>query len=138
MKKSILLFSLLLSLISVSAQNYLMDGSPITDCGGFFLDSGGGNGNYGANESFVTTICSDGTSGTHVKLTFSGVDLDPADNLCFFDGPDVMAPLLACADDFAAGAAFIIQATAANPGGCITVSFDSDGRYRGARLECRH
>jgi gliding motility-associated-like protein len=142
MNKSILLFSLLLSLIpfSASAQNYLMDGSPITDCGGFFLDSGGGNGNYGANESFVTTICSDGTSGTHIKLTFSGVDLDPADNLCFFDGPDVMAPLLACADDFAAGAAFIIQATAANPGGCITVSFDSDGGTEGqgwsAAIDC--
>ena len=53
-------------------QDYLMSNAPITDCNGFFMDSGGSN-NYGANENLTTTICPDGASGTHVRLTFSGV-----------------------------------------------------------------
>lgn len=112
--------------LSLSGQNYLMDGTAITDCSGFFLDSGGGNGDYGANENFTTTICPDATSGTHVRLTFSAVSIAAGDLLCFFDGTDVTAPSLGCHTAFNPGAAFIIQATAANPTGCLTLTFASD------------
>ena len=104
-----------------------MDGSPISSCNGFFMDSGGGSGNYGANENFTTTICSDGSSGTHVKLNFSGVNIAAGDMLCFFDGPDATATQLSCHTDFLPGAPFIIQATAANVSGCVTITFNSDG-----------
>ncbi len=109
-----------------NAQTYPMDGSPITDCSGFFSDSGGGNSDYGPNEDLTTTICSDNSTGTHIQLVFSGVTLGAGDLLCFYDGTDVSATQLSCSDDFTPGAPFIIQATAANTSGCLTVTFTSD------------
>lgn len=125
---------------SIDAQNYNMSNNPITDCNGFFMDSGGDN-NYGANENLTTTICPDGSSGTHIRLTFSGVILgDANDALCFFDGEDTSAPMLSCSSDFFPNTPFIIQATAANTSGCVTVTFNSDGSNQAegwsASIEC--
>jgi gliding motility-associated-like protein len=103
-----------------------MDGTPITDCNGSFFDPGGGNGNYGDNQNFATTICSDGSNGTHIRIDFSGIDLAAGDALCFYDGTDVLAPLLSCAADYDPGQPITIQATAVNPSGCLTVEFISD------------
>jgi gliding motility-associated-like protein len=110
---------------TLKAQAYLMNGSPITDCSGTFYDSGGAAGHYGANEHFVTTICSDATSGTHIQLNFSGIELGPGASLCFYDGPTTGATKLSCASDYPPGQPFIVQATAENPSGCLTVQFDS-------------
>ncbi len=114
------------------AQNYLMNGTSILDCSGTFYDSGGPAGNYGNNQSFNTTICSDGMGATHVRLSFSGVDLAAGDLLCFYDGPNAAAPLLSCATDYPTGQPFVVQATATNPSGCITVTFQSNGTGTGA------
>lgn len=104
-----------------------MNGLPITACSGSFFDPGGASGNYGNNQNFTTTICSDNSgSGTHIRLDFSGVALAPGDQLCIYDGNTIAAPLLACADQFAPGSPFVVQATAANPGGCLTVQFISN------------
>ncbi|MCC6410800.1 MAG: proprotein convertase P-domain-containing protein [Saprospiraceae bacterium] len=111
---------------NLNAQTYNMSNTPITDCTGSFFDSGGATGNYGNNQNLTTTICSDGTGGTHIRLSFSGVDLQAGDELCFYDGPNTSAPLLACASDFNPGDPFVIQATAVNPTGCLTVTFNSD------------
>ena len=119
-------FCILVSAVG-NSQSYSMDGTPITDCNGFFYDSGGSSGNYGSSESLTTTICSDATDGTHVQLIFSAVELNAGDALCFFDGTDATAPFLACNDDFMVGSPFIIQATAANTSGCVTITFNSDG-----------
>ncbi len=125
--------------LSVQAQNFSMDGTPITSCTGFFTDSGG-NDSYSASESLVTTICSDASAGSHVRLNFSAVEVMMGDELCFYDGEDTTAPLLSCASDFNEGDPFIIQATIENTSGCITVSFDSDGSGQGegwsALIEC--
>ena len=142
MKQRIFFWLLLFqaSTLSLIGQNYLMDGTPITDCGGFFLDSGGGSNPYGANENFETTICPDGTSGTHIRLNFSGVDVFNTDFLCFFDGPTSADPSLGCSSDYLVGAPFIIQATAANLSGCVTITFNSDAVGQGAgwaaAIEC--
>ncbi len=114
-----------------NAQTYIMDGTPINDCSGFFSDSGGNNGTYSANENLTTTICPDFTSGTHIQLVFSGVDITAGDELCFFDGDDVSAPPISCATDFDPGAPFIIQASAVNVTGCLTITFNSDGAGEG-------
>lgn len=129
------LFSLFIGLIFVShgvmGQNHTMqDGITITECDGFFLDSGGNNSGYGPNENMTMTFCPNGVDGTHVQMIFQGVDIDPADQLCFFDGPDVTAPQLSCAEDFFGGP-FIVQATAVNTGGCLTITFNSDGANEG-------
>ena len=128
MRKLILLFCAYCAIISsvLDAQTYVMSGAPITDCSGTFLDSGGGSGNYSNNQNLSTTICSDGSAGTHIRLTFSGVDLAQGDELCFYDGSSTAAPLLACAADYTPGQPFVVQATAVNPGGCLTVSFISN------------
>lgn len=97
------------------------------DCTGTFYDSGGASGNYSNNETFTKTFCSDGTSGTHIQLNFSGIDLAAGDVLCFYDGPNTAATLLSCSDDYPPGSPFIVQATAANPSGCLTVQFESNG-----------
>lgn len=104
----------------------------VNSCNGFFMDSGGGMAGYGPNQNFTTTICPGGGGGTHIQLVFGNTDLSAGDELCFFDGPNTAAPAIACASDFSAGAAFIIQATAVNASGCITVTFNSDAAGQGA------
>ncbi|MEO1263242.1 MAG: proprotein convertase P-domain-containing protein [Bacteroidota bacterium] len=146
MKKTTTTLTLLLTLTwflaHAQVDDYLMSSTltNIDGCSGFFLDSGGGNGNYGPNESFTTTICPQGNAGTHVQLIFSGTNLSPGDQLCFFDGPNVAAPSLGCAADFVGGGAFIIQATAPNTSGCLTVTFDSNASGEGegwsANIKC--
>jgi len=139
-RKIITLFPLLLiGALTVQAQTFPMDGTPITSCSGFFTDSGE-NGPYSANENLETTICSDGADGSHIRLNFSAVELMMGDELCFYDGEDSSAPLLSCASDFMEGDPFIIQATIENTSGCITITFNSDaiGQDQGwsAGIEC--
>lgn len=123
------------------SQNYLMGGPAVNSCAGFFLDSGGGNNNYAPNENFIATVCPDGSTGTHTRLYFPPVDLRTGDQLCFYDANTAdPARLLSCADDFEFGDPFIIQATAANSSGCITITFVSNASQQGsgwnARIEC--
>lgn len=133
MKIKFLLISALSFLtISAFSQNYLMDGNPITDCSGFFMDSGGGMNPYGPDENFETVICPDGSSGTHIQLVFNNAELGGGDDICFFDGEDTMAPSLGCASDFGGNSSFIIQATAPNLTGCLTLVFSSDASDEGA------
>lgn len=139
-KKINLLFFLLSLSFFGHAQSYNMSNTTITDCSGLFNDSGGNNGSYGANENLTTVICPDMTSGTHIQLVFSGTEIDENDMLCFFDGPNASAPALACQTDFTPGAPFIIQATAENTSGCLTITFTSDSstQYAGwsADINC--
>ncbi|RMG79069.1 MAG: PKD domain-containing protein, partial [Bacteroidetes bacterium] len=111
-----------------------MDGSQpsVTTCGSMLQDSGGGANPYNPNENITLTICSDGSEGTHIQLVFSGTDIAPDDQLCFFDGQTTAAPMLGCASDFDGEAAFIMQATAANPTGCLTLLFTTNGTNEGA------
>ncbi|MFM8372210.1 MAG: hypothetical protein ACKOCO_07470, partial [Bacteroidota bacterium] len=108
-------------LAKVQAQNYVMNGTPVNDCSGTFYDPGGEAGGYGNNQNLTTTICSDGSDGTHIRLSFSGADIAPGDLLCIYDGTNVSAPLIACHTDYNPGQPFLIQATAVNPSCCLTV-----------------
>ena len=126
-KKLSFLFVLLLISNLSFGQSFNMDGSPINSCNGFFYDSGGSAGNYSADETLTTTICANSSNGTHVQLVFAGVEIGAGDLLCFYDGVDATATQLSCHTDFQPGAPFIIQATAANTSGCLTVTFTSDG-----------
>ncbi|MEO0727437.1 MAG: proprotein convertase P-domain-containing protein [Bacteroidota bacterium] len=124
------IFTLLLltaAYLPLISQSYQMDGTPINDCSGFFQDSGGGTAGFGTNENFTTVICPDGTSGTHIQLVFSGIDIGPNDLIIFYDddgptpGTQLDASFLNSPDN-----PFIVQATAANPTGCLTIVFQSD------------
>ncbi|TXB62191.1 proprotein convertase P-domain-containing protein [Phaeodactylibacter luteus] len=117
----------LLGLQHLAGQSYIMgQDAMITACDGVFLDSGGNNGTYSANEDLEVTICPSG-AGENVQLTFANINVQPGDVLCFYDGEDTAAPQLSCSDQLTYGNGIIIQATAANPSGCVTITFQSDG-----------
>lgn len=124
--KVLLLAAGLFGVLNLQAQDHLITEGTIRDCDGFFLDSGGNSAGYSANEKDTVVICSDNTVGSHVQLVFSRVELTEGDNLCFYDGNSVSAPALACIGDFRRNGPLIIQATAANASGCLTVVFTSN------------
>lgn len=130
---------LLLSGLSVSAQEFLMSDGMINTCSGFFLDSGGNTTFYSPNEDYTFTICPDGSSGTHIQLIFPGTDIQAGDVIEFYDGTTV-DPATQFAAEFEPGAPFIIQATAVNPSGCVTIHFTSDATGNGtgwsAQINC--
>lgn len=139
-QRLLVLFSLFLYAVSGQAQNYLMGEAPlINTCDGLFLDSGGNMNGYGPNEDLEMTFCPTG-SGENIQLTFPGINIQSGDLLCFYDGEDTSAPLLACSNELTYGNGIIIQATAANPSGCVTVTFNSDGTDEdagwSASIEC--
>lgn len=137
-RRAYFLLSFLFTVSFLKAQDYRIDAfRTITACEGNFFDSGGATGPYAANQNFTTTICSDGSVGSHIKLLFTQVDIFRNDQLCIFDGVNTSAPLLACAEDFSIDAVsdvisvtptepVSIQASAENLTGCVTVSFNSD------------
>lgn len=127
---SLLFFMALTCIVKIEAQIIMSNGSTRT-CNGVFYDSGGALGDYKANETFVYTICSTDPARNHISLGFDQLDVAAGDELCFFDGNSVSAPLLACASDFGATQNAIIQATATNPSGCITIRFRSNGSVQG-------
>ena len=121
-------FCLLLLTIQFSsfAQTYIMDGSPINDCTGFFQDSGGDN-DYGVEENLTTTICSDQSNGTHVQLVFSSIDLGSGDSLYVYDANTAdPAFLLNNVFPVIQTTPFVLQASAVNTSGCLTLVFSSD------------
>jgi len=141
MRRFTILLMLLWS-ISVSGQEYQMDAnlSLINDCSGFFTDSGGRLNDYDNRENFTTTICKNPREGTHIRLTFSKIDLAEGDKLCFYDGLTATADSLICIESFFNGIPIIVQATAANTSGCLTVQFTSNASQTGngweANLDC--
>lgn len=134
------LFILMVWGSSAFGQLIPMQNSVVNTCQGILTDSGGAAGDYGPNETFVMTICPDGTQGTHTRLTFSGTDIGPGDLLCFFDGQNILAPSLGCHTKFLLGQPFIIQASPLNASGCITMTFSSNaiGQGKGwqAKISC--
>lgn len=126
-------------IISVSAlsygQIYLLNNATnnttINTCSGTFYDSGGSSNSYGNNENFTVTFCpNQPNTGIELDFPFSLLQLANGDQLCFYDGNSTAAPLIGCSTS--SMPFFVIQATAANATGCITVEFTSDGAFNAA------
>lgn len=111
----------------------------IFDCSGRLVDDGGINGNHAPTGQQEVTICStSGNSGqTHIRLLFSDTDFS---GTLFFYNSDLEDPATlifeANGGDFPQG--FIVEATAANSSGCLTVVFVPNGVGAGfnALIEC--
>jgi gliding motility-associated-like protein len=114
---------LFIGMSSVADAQVNITNGTVRTCGDVFYDSGGQNGSYSQRDNFTFTICSDETNRGHVSLGFDQLDLHAGDELCFFDGNNTSAPLLACASDFRSAQNAIIQASITNRSGCITVRF---------------
>jgi len=85
MTKQFTILLILFSSFYAQSQTFIMDGTPVNSCVGFFTDSGGNDAGYGPNENITTTICPGPIGGTHVQLVFPSVVLGAGDELCFFD-----------------------------------------------------
>lgn len=121
---NLLTWALLLFVSPLFGQTYLMNGAPIASCSGIFYDNGGENGNYSNNQNLSTTICPD--NGKYLRLRFTGFQLGPGDELCIRDGSSVLTPILTCSNSFPPTPPFSVQASPANTGGCLTLTFTSD------------
>ena len=116
----------------ITAQIIMRNATVNTNtCGANFFDSGGSAGGYNANENFTITICSDDPSKKNISLGFDLLDVKPGDELCFFDGNSTAAPSLGCAADFGQSSA-IVETTARNGSGCMTITFRSNATNQGA------
>lgn len=125
-----------LFIISISVLSYgqiyllnnTINNTTINTCAGTFYDSGGSTNNYGNNENFTVTFCpNQANAGIELNFPFSSFQLGNGDQLCFYDGNSTAAPLIGCSTS--AIPFFVIQATAANATGCITVQFTSDALF---------
>jgi len=105
--------------IDINAQIYDITNSSINDCAGTFHDSGGSGGNYGLNENYTSTICSN--NGGQIQLNFTAFAIENTfDFLTIYDGANT-------------GATQLGQYTGTNSPGfitgsgtCLTINFTSD------------
>lgn len=136
-KQQIILWFLCGLPLFLTGQNYSMNDQMITDCSGIFNDDGGPGTPYTDDQVLTTTICSNGNTGSHVRLNFSNFEIAAGDSLFFYDGTTAdPGLLLGTLNDFGksdntfiTGQGFTLQATAANLSGCVTLVFqpNNDG-----------
>jgi gliding motility-associated-like protein len=120
------LFTILLAVfsLSLSAQTYNMSNTTVSSCSGTVYDPGG-TGNYANNQNITMTICPS-TPGAKVKINFTtfATELN-YDYLYVYDGNSTAAPSLGVYNGTIGPG--LVQATASNASGCITLRFTSDG-----------
>ena len=130
-KCSLAFLVILLTGFASYAQEYKMFNGNIYTCSGQITDSGGSSGNYGKNEKFTTTICSDNPQYSLLQIAFKTSDLKPGDELCIYDGINTNFPLLSCSAQ-TGNFPYVIQSTKNNPAGCLTLVFTSDNFLQGS------
>ena len=100
------------------------NGDTYTGCDAIMHDANGGLVPYGPNSNNQTTICPQAPE-TQVNLYFIGCDISVGDVLAIYDGPTTASPLIGEYDQqellFQT-----ISPSAANPSGCLTVTFTSN------------
>ncbi len=131
-----LLFLLTSWSTSLLAQSNVFDITQgrVETCSGTFVDSGGLFSEYGPDENHTITICSE-NPGEYVRLTFtSGLEMDILDILTIFDDtiPNVNRQLITSSELGGSGIPFSAQSTAANPTGCLTITFVSNSSMQGS------
>lgn len=140
----ILLFAISSSFISISQTaidfTAANDNATFNTCNGFIIDSGGqGGGGYANNESITITICPD-TPGEIISVVFNLFNLDGTntgtqqnpnmDNMSVYDGPTTAANSLGVYNTNQLQGV-VIEATALNASGCITLEFYSNSTGTG-------
>ena len=119
-----------------NSGNFITSALP-PECGGNFVDTGGPNANYGANQDYVVTICPP-NPGDYVTVTFTSFNVEANwDKLYVYDGNSTASPQIASANGPGNGAVLIPGAywgtvipgpfEATGTSGCLTFRFVSDG-----------
>jgi len=116
---SLMLFARL-SFAQTYTLNAASNGTTVNTCGGTFYDSGGSGGNYGNNESYTMTFCSN--SANCVQLNFTSFRTQGGNDILYlYDGPNTSSPLIG---NFSGTTS---PGTVISSTGCITVRFVSNG-----------
>ncbi|MEZ4792982.1 MAG: PKD domain-containing protein, partial [Gelidibacter sp.] len=109
----------------------MQDGT-VTQCTGTFYDSGGGGANYGPNESFVLVFYPP-SPGDIIQLNFTSfVTQLNTDIMTIYDGNSTAAPSLGSFSGGAINSPGLVQASAGNTTGCLTVEWSSNGTVNGS------
>ncbi len=116
--------------------------STANTCNRLFTDEGGIQNPYPANSISESTLCSNDPANTHLSIRFpGGADLAPGDTLYFYDGPTTGDDLLLKVHSGTPQETFVVEASANNTGGCLTIRFTSDANQQGrgwlGDIECR-
>ena len=114
------------------AQDIVLAPGEQTLCAGTLLDPGGARA-YSADQRIVATLCP-ATPGTQLALAFTWSDIRRGDSLCIYDGGETSSPELTCSTRWT-GNRILVQATAANAGGCLTLLWQTDATLQGAGFE---
>lgn len=132
MIRQLLLITLIAAYGILPGQTYNIasyNGMTVNTCSGNFYDSGGSGGNYGNNENYVVTFCSNSGSPLYFDFSSSSTALNldggTGDTLFFYDGLTTSDPLIAIlvkADDYA----FSYPAVG-TMSSCVTVQWKSNG-----------
>ncbi|MDR2084071.1 MAG: PKD domain-containing protein [Bacteroidales bacterium] len=117
--------------ITVSVQHIMQNGI-IETCDGYFLDSGGINGEYSNNENYIMTF-KPSSQTSLIKVTFLEFDIEEHsscdyDYLIVYDGPDTSSPSLGKYCGTNLPGPFISTAD----DGALTFVFNSDYSQTGA------
>lgn len=128
---------LLFGFAHLYSQTYLIsDGGTINTCSGTIYDPGG-TGNYGNNQNYTITICSN-LPGATMTLFFTTFVLESPtwDNLSIYDGPNTSSPAIITN----AGNSSLQGQTIEGSGTCLTLVWHTDGSgtYAGfaAEISC--
>lgn len=120
------IFLVVCAVIYSSAQQYpinSVNGTTVSTCGGTFVDSGGTSGNYGNNQNYTVTFCSDNNS--LMTLEFTQFDLQGGacddDYLTIYDGNNTSAP------EYGTWCGSSGPGKITASGECLTINFVSNG-----------
>ncbi len=128
MKKYIIaLICMFISGFIYSQDILISSGGTQNTCVGDFYDSGGGGGNYSANENYTMTFHSNSGTLTHIRMDFHQFDVDPSDTLYVYDGSSTAAPLFGAYNNANPLAGLALEASITNPTGDMTFKFKSNG-----------
>ncbi len=101
-----------------------IDAGDQTLCSGTFTDPGGVAGQYGNNDLYTATFCSD--NGDDIIFTFNFFDSEATlDHLLIYNGPNTGSPLLLDVSGHAVTVPFTVGSS--NASDCLTFVWDSDG-----------
>ncbi|HMQ47430.1 MAG TPA: SdrD B-like domain-containing protein [Saprospiraceae bacterium] len=107
--------------------DYVLDvgsnGTTINTCSGLFADSGNLGGNYGNNENYTVTFCSN--SNNQISFTFDHFNTQAGvDFLSIYDGSSTGAPIIGTYSGFGeANSPGVVTST----NDCLTFQFSSNG-----------
>jgi len=109
-------------------------GGTVNTCVGNFFDPGGATGNYGSNDLYTMTFCSD-TPGEQIVFDFLTFDVESGwDDLVIYDGSNTSSPVIGTFTGTNG------PGTVESTNGCLTFVWDSDGsvNYSGwaASISC--